>query len=175
MMRKQANGVPDRHRVMGEGGEAFKGRVMNPNVFRVYMLVKMPVLGVTGTWLKVLDLERCVAVLPYSWRVRNLFGVVTTGALAAAAEIASVSLWVINIRNQGAALTPVPVTVTVEAQQPVTEAVTFRCLDGERYADVVLEAAGGASVEEACQVEGVNVHGQRVCLVTLWWRLDPKS
>ena len=173
-MTMRANGVPEPHRVMKGGGEAFQKRVMNPRVFRVYMLVKMPVLGVTGAWLKELTLERCVSRLPFGWTTRNLFGVMPTGALAAAAEIASVSLWVINIRNQGASLVPVPVSVTVEAEQPITTDVTFRSLGGERYADAVLEASRGERIEEEVQVEGLDASGRRQCLVTLRWRLDPK-
>ena len=161
--------------VLGPGGASFQARVMKPAMFRVYTLVKMPVLGVTGTTLRALDLARCEAVLPYCWTSKNMFGAMTSGAVLAAAQVSSACLWVINIRNQGASLTPVPVSVTVESEQLIKEELTFVCLEGDRYPEAVARATKGESVEEEMAVEGMNARGQVVCTVRLKWRLDPKS
>ena len=161
--------------VLGPGGEAFKNRVMKPAMFRAYTLVKMPVLGVTGATLKALDVSRCEAVLPYCWTSKNMFGAMTSGAALAAAQIASACLWVVNIRNQGASLTPVPVSITIEAPQLIKEELTFVCLEGDRYPEAVASAARGEAVEEEVTIEGINDSGQTLCQVRITWRLDPKS
>ena len=163
-------------RRLNEGGEKFRGRVMNPKVFRVYMWMKMPALGVTGTWLSELNLDRCEAVLPFGWGTRNLFGKMHTAALAAAGEVASVCLWMINIRNQPVGLVPVPVEVTVHAARPLDGGpVHMRAQGGDAYGAIVEQVAASLSPAELeTTVEGVTTGGEVVCEVRIRWRIEPK-
>lgn len=157
------------------GGQTFKNRVDNPLVFRAYMLAKMPTLGITTAYLEEIDVTRSRVVLPYGWMVRDLFGRVSTAAILAAAEACSVSLLVLNIRNQGAALTPRPRAVSIECLDECREDMAFHVEDGEAYGAFVAEAvAHGDEVRRDLTVLGESADGRITHRVHIEWVLEPK-
>lgn len=156
-----------------EGGQAFRNRVINPMMFRAYMLVKMPVLGVTGTYLEEIDTQRCVATLPCGWTTKNLFGKTFNAAVLAAAETASVALLVLHVRNQAADVTPEMIEIDGRFGEPELEELTIRCDDGERYAAFVARAkASDEPIEETFTVYAQDVRGQARHEVDITWRLS---
>lgn len=162
-------------RDLQEGGLKFKQRVSNPVVFRAYMMVKMPTLGVTGASIRDLTPTSCAVELPLGWGTGDLFGRIATPAALAAAEIASASLMVINIRNQGAALNPRVVNVLLGAATPVKEDLIFTCEHGEGYGQLVADAAAtGETIRRLFTVVGKTRGGQEAFSVQLEWEVAPK-
>ena len=154
-------------------GAAFRNRVINPTMFRVYMLAKMPVLGVTGTYLTEIDTHRCVATLPCGWTTKNLFGNTFNAAVLAAAETASVALLVLHLRNQEAEVTPEVVKIESRFGKSRLEELTLRCDDGERYAEFVARAAAAdGAIEETFTIRGLDQVGRPRHEVDLTWRLS---
>lgn len=135
------------------GGAKFKKRVDNPRVFRTYMMAKMPTLGVTNAHLESIDVASSRVVLPFSWRTKDLFGRLSVAALTAAAETASVSLLVLNIRNQNASLKPVLKTMSMETLiEDVQEDVWLVCEEPEHYAEMVHAGTTQTDVEMTVSV-----------------------
>lgn len=154
-------------------GTAFRNRVINPTMFRVYMLAKMPVLGVTGTYLTEIDTHRCVATLPCGWTTKNLFGNTFNAAVLAAAETASVSLLVLHLRNQDSKATPDVVRIESRFGKARLEELTLRCDDGERYAEFVARAAAAEEpLEETFTVRGSDRNGRPRHEIDITWRLS---
>ncbi len=159
---------------LNPGGVKFQNRVMNPRVFKLYMMVKMPVLGVTGATLEALDLTRGVALLPYSWSARNMFGALHPAAIAAGAEIASAALLVINMRNQGASLTPALLDMSVALERPVREGLRLSCIKGGDYPQFVADAIAQGGAEREVEVNAMTVSGEQLGVIRMRWRLNPK-
>lgn len=156
-----------------EGGAKFRNRVINPLMFRAYMLAKMPVLGVTGTYLDEINTHHCVATLPCGWTTKNLFGQTFNAAVLAAAETASVALLVLHIRNQDADVTPDVVEIDSRFGDATLEELQLRCDDGARYADFVARARHtDEPIEETFTVVVNDEHGETVHEVDLTWRLS---
>ncbi len=158
-----------------EGGKKFIERVSNPKTFKAYMLVKTPVLGVTGAYLEELATHGSRMVLPFGRRTKDLFGNVFTGALVAAAEIASASVLVLHIRNQGADLTARLKKTSIEAHHDVDGDVTVLCHEGLHYAEFVERAqeTGGPS-EHTFRASIVNGAREVTHEVELTWELHRK-
>ncbi len=158
------------------GGETFKKRVDNPAVFRAYMFAKMPTLGITTAYLERIDVTECAVALPYGWMTKDLFGRISSAAIVAAAEACSVSLLVLNIRNQGAQVSPRPRAVTVENMEEAREDLLFEVEDGTAYGAFVAEAiAHGDEVSRDVTVLGrAASSGRLVARVHIEWVLEPK-
>lgn len=154
-------------------GEAFRNRVINPTMFRVYMLAKMPVLGVTGTYLNEIDTHRCVATLPCGWTTKNLFGSTFTAAVLAAAEVASVALMVLHVRNQEAEVMPTVAKIESRMGESRREELKLRCDDGARYAEFVARAAAAnGPIEEVFTVRALDSVGRPRHEIDITWRLS---
>lgn len=156
-----------------EGGAKFRNRVVNPLMFRAYMLAKMPVLGVTGTYLDEINTHHCAATLPCGWTTKNLFGETFNAAVLAAAETTSVALLVLHIRNQDADVKPEVIEIKSKFGRPKLEELKLRCNDGARYADLVARAErADEPVEDTFSVQIRNQHGEDVHDVEITCRLS---
>lgn len=157
------------------GGETFKKRVDNPTVFRAYMFAKMPTLGITTAYLDELDVTSSRVALPYGWTTRDLFGRVSNAAILAAAESCALSLLVLNIRNQGAALTPRARAISIECLEDNKEDMSFEVEDGEAFGAFVAEAVShGDIVLRDLTVLGHTASGKLTHRVHIEWVLEPK-
>ena len=156
------------------GGEAFRNRVISPLMFRSYMLVKMPVLGVTGAYLSQIDTRRSEAHLPYSWTTKNLFGRMFDSAVTATAETTSLSLLVLHIRNQDADLTAELVEMECDVLRTVEQDLHLRCQDGYRYADFVNRAADSGPMTQSFEVCAETIDGRATHEFEFRWRLRAK-
>lgn len=163
-----------------EGGETFRDRVRNPLMFKAYMLGKMPVLGVSGSYLAHIGPRRAEMAVPYGWRTKNLFGRLFDSAVIAAAETTSLALLVLHIRNQSTDFSAEMLHLEVDVHRAVSEDVRIRCNNGRAYAEFVRDAyhspkgdreARTASFEVIAQTEdGALTHELRFT-----WRLTEKG
>lgn len=178
MQKDNASSAPytGPERTLKAGGHKFRARVMNPATFRLYMLVKMPPLGVTGTYLKRLDLEACEAFLPFGWGSKDLFGNLASASIEVAAEITAASLWVLHIRNESADVQPIPTHVAMKMDRTVREAVRLRTTGGWRHGDVIDEVVERGEAVEIKTTTTVHTAkgGEKVGSVVITWSLEPK-
>jgi len=156
---------------MREGGRAFRDRVSNPWAFRAYMMVKMPVLGITGSYLTHLGPRRAELVTPFGWGTKNLFGGLFDSAVMAAVETTTLSLIVLHSRNQQADLAAELTHVEIGRRASVKQQVRVRCDQGLKVARAV-ESAGAACPHEFSLHATVDSEGgRRTHDVALRWRL----
>lgn len=167
--------MEDRLLQMNDGGAAFQKRLSSPGVFRAYMLVKAPVLGVTGASLESIDTHGARMALPFSKRTKNLFGNMFGSAIIASAETTSASMLVLHIRNQSAKLTAELVGIDFQALEQANEPLRIFAHEGLRYAEFVeLAATSGKSEEESFEVTAATQGGKTTHRMKLTWRLVAK-
>jgi acyl-coenzyme A thioesterase PaaI-like protein len=157
------------------GGRKFRDRVKNPTMFRVYMLAKAPVLGVTGAYLDIVEPAGCEMVVPFGRTTKNLFGNMFASAISAAAETTSAASLVLHVRNQDASLTAELVALYLEELRPVQEEVRVIDHNGEQVAEFVERAAGGGDDQETFKLRVIDRSGEATHRVEVTWRLKPKS
>ncbi len=158
-----------------EGGAAFKKRVSNPRVFKAYMLVKAPVLGVTGAYLEDIGTHGAHLVVPFGRTTKNLFGKLFGAAVLAGAETASASMIVLHMRNQGGKLTADLVGVSMQAHGEAAGDARVIADNGAAYAEFVRRAIdSGEPIEETFHVSVVDPDGERTHDIELTWRVREK-
>ena len=157
-------------------GEVFKRRVDNPMMFRAYMMAKMPTLGITTAYLEQIEVGACRVKLPFGWMTRDLFGRLSSGAILSAAEAASVSLLVLNVRNQQAKVLPRVRTMHLEVVAQAGGELTFICERGPSYGEFVAHAAlVGEALSREFTVIAQDAAGQTTHRVHIEWELVPKA
>lgn len=156
---------------MREGGRAFRDRVSNPWAFRAYMMVKMPVLGITGSYLTHLGPRRAELVTPFGWGTKNLFGGLFDSAVMAAVETTTLSLIVFHSRNQEAGLAAELVHVEMDRQASLDDQVRVRCDQGFKIARAIESARAATPREFTVQAHVDAEGGRRTHDVELRWRL----
>lgn len=159
---------------MQEGGAKFKNRVSNTRMFRLYMLVKQPVLGVTGATLEVVETERIEMRLPDSRATRNLFGDFFGGAVAVAAETTSAAMCVLHIRNQDASVRAELAELTMRQERRAEGDLRIIAERGVDYAEFVERAREEGEAEESFPLLAIDGSGQTTHSFTITWRLFPK-
>lgn len=157
------------------GGRKFRDRVKNPTLFRVYMLAKSPVLGVTGAYLDRVEPAGCEMVVPFGRTTKNLFGNMFGGAITAAAETTSAASLVLHVRNQDASLTAELVALYLEELRPVQEEVRVVDHNGTQVAEFVRRVVDGGDNQETFGLDVVDAAGKPTHRVEVTWRLKPKS
>lgn len=156
---------------INEGGQKFIDRVSSPGMFRAYMLVKAPVLGVTGAYLEALDTHSARLVIPATRRIKNLFGDTFSAAIIAGAEIVSASMLVLHIRNQEAALTAQLASLHYVRHAAADSDLKILAHQGAAYANFVASAKEEGPQEAEFSVKAVNESGDITHEVALTWRL----
>lgn len=162
-----------------EGGAAFKKRVAHPTMFRAYMLAKQTTLGVTGAYLDVIEVTHARMILPEAFTTRDLFGRVATAAILGAAEMCSVSLLMLNLRNQKVAHRPrlVHLSVDVLHDSEALQTMSFETDEGTAYGAFVARTAHDrASYAEATfTITARDALGEPTHIITLIWGLHDQD
>lgn len=158
-----------------EGGQKFIDRVSSPRVFRAYMMVKAPVLGISGASLQSLDTAGARMLVPYGRRIKNLFGQMFGGAVLAAAETTSASMIVLHMRNQGVKLSADLLHVDYNMHENPVSDIRVMAHDGLAYAKLVKDAAeSGEPTQAVFSVAVVDDDDQQTHEITLTWRVQVK-
>lgn len=159
-----------------EKGAGFKKRVSNPSVFKAYMVAKMPTLGVTRAYLEDIDVASSRIMLPFGRRTKDLFGRMAFAALSAAAETASSSLLMLNLRNQESGLYPVLLGVSMEVliDEEIKEDLWLICEEPELYAEFVHQAGTGESDVRTLSVRARTYDTRTTHRFEFKWALRPK-
>ena len=159
---------------MTESGQTFLDRIKHPLMFKAYMLVKMPVLGVTGSYLADVDLEGAVGVLPDNWRTRNLFGRTSNAAIYAAAETVSTAMMVLHLRNIGSSLDAVITDVDIHIGTLGTSPLRIIDNNGLDYAQFIeeTERTDADSASGAFDLELEATETDWAGSIEIWWELS---
>ena len=157
---------------MHAGAKKFQSRVSNRRVFRIYMLAKNPVLGVTGATLEHIDTFQARMLLPESRAIKSLFGRTFAAAVCAAIETTSGAMLVLHMRNQERKFKADLRSLNVETLCGKPTKMRVLCHDGAKYADFVRRAVSGEENLETFDINVVDEHGQPTHHCTLTWCLN---
>lgn len=159
---------------LNEGGAKFRDRVSKPSMFRAYMLVKQPVLGVTGAHIENIGSDGCAILMPWGRGTKSLFGTMFGAAVVAAAETVTSALLVLHIRNESANLTAELVKMELEQFKAAWETVRVTCIEGALARDLVRSAARDGQAEGSLEVRVLTDLGLLTHRLRITWRLVPK-
>ena len=154
----------------------FIGKIMNPWMFRYFLLRKVPLGLLAGMKLKYLDMHRCEATIPYRWITTNPFKSAYFAALAMAAELSNGSLALLAVYKCNPSVAVIIVGMEAEFIKKATSLTTFTCEDGDKLLAAVERAQKtGESVTQKVQTIGRAEDGSEVAKFTFTWSFKKRG
>ncbi len=154
----------------------FIGKMMNPWMFRYFLLRKVPLGLIAGMRLKYLDMHRCEATIPYRWITTNPFKSAYFAALAMAAELSNGSLALLAVYKRKPTVAVIIVGMEAEFIKKATTLTTFTCEDGDKLLAAVERAQNtGEAVTQKVQTIGRAEDGSEVAKFTFTWSFKKRG
>lgn len=148
----------------------FIAKMMNPWMFRYFLLRKVPLGLIAGMRLKYLDMHRCEATIPYRWITTNPFKSAYFAALAMAAELSNGSMALLAVYKRKPTVAVIIVGMEAEFIKKATSLTTFTCEDGDKLLAAVERAQQtGEAVTQKVQTIGRAEDGSEVAKFTFTW------
>jgi len=119
--------------------EAFIKKFMNSFNQWLFLLVKLPAALFMGVRVRVLNVEKSVVTVPYSWRSQNPFKSTYFAAQAAAAEMSTGILCSLAIYDRGK-ISMLITDMRAEYIKKVNKRATFTCAIGAEVFEMVQKA-----------------------------------
>ena len=154
----------------------FRRRMMNPFLWRFFMLMKLPLGLFAGMSLAQIEPERCQTVIRYGWRNTNPFRSMYFAAQSMAAELSTGALALLATQ-----LAPVSVAMLITGLEAgfgkkATGRVTFTCEAGEEIFAAVRETAeSGEPVTVRAETVGRMEDGAEVSRFVFIWSFKRRS
>lgn len=121
---------------MKEKSTQYQKQVLNPILFRIGMLKRLPSVVFWGISISCIDEQHCKVKIPFSWRTQNPFKSIYFAALAGAAELSTGALCQMLLADRA----PHSMLVTdfrAEYFKKANTAITFTCDQGLQLAAVL--------------------------------------
>ena len=154
--------------------EKFTERLSSSFMFRLFLLLKLPLGFMSGMRIKKLSAQQCVATVPYGWMTRNPFASTYFAALSMAAELSNGALALLAVEGTSVAV----IIVNMEAQfiKMAKNVTTFTCNDGASLFEAVEKAkATGEVVTAKVYTEGVSEDGVVVAKFHFTWSFKARK
>jgi hypothetical protein len=154
--------------------EKFAKKLNNGFVFRLFMLLKLPLGFLSGMKIKHLDAEKCVTTVPYGWMTRNPFASTYFAALSMAAELSNGAPALMAVEGTNVAV----IIVNLEAQfiKMAKNVTTFTCNDCDKLFEAVEKAKATKEVVTArVYTEGVSEDGVVVAKFYFTWSFKARK
>lgn len=151
-------------------------QILNPFLFRAYLLAKLPLGLIAGLRVRSLSPERCETTIPYGWRTTNPFRSMYFAAQSMAAELSTGAIALMAVE-----LAPRPVAMLIvgldaEFSKQADRRVTFTCEEGGKILAAVRETvATGEPATVRVETVGRMDDGTEVSRFTFHWSFKRRA
>ncbi len=154
----------------------FISKMMNPFMFRFYLLLKVPLGLIAGMKLKYLDTQKCQATIPYRWITTNPFKSAYFAALAMAAELSNGALALLAVHKRNPSVAVIIVGMEAQFNKKATGLTTFTCEEGDKlFAAVDRAIQTGEAVTQKISTIGRAEDGSEVARFSFTWSFKSRS
>lgn len=148
----------------------FISKMMNPWMFRFFLLQKVPLGLIAGMKLKYLDIHKCQATIPYRWITTNPFRSAYFAALAMAAELSNGSLALLATYKRNPSVAVIIVGMEAQFIKKATNLTTFTCEEGDKlFAAADRAQKTGEPVTQKVETIGRAEDGSEVARFAFTW------
>jgi len=150
--------------------QTFIYRILNPFIFRFFLLFKLPFGIVSGMRVRQLDTNKCVTTIPYGWLTRNPFKSTYFAALSMAAELSNGAMALLAVHKTEPSVAVIIVGMESEFTKMAKDVTTFTCEEGHKLFEAVEEALHtGESVTTQLSTTGRSEDGTVVARFKFTW------
>ena len=156
--------------------ERIRRRMLNPFLWRAFMLVKLPLGLFSGMRPRTIDADRCTVSVPYGWRSTNPFRSIYFAAQSMAAQLSTGALAQLAVE-----LAPAPVAMLITGlessftKKAIAE-TTFSCEEGAKIFAAVRETvATGEPAVTRVETVGRMPDGTEVSRFVFTWSFKKRA
>ena len=157
-------------RTLTPAQEAYRKKMLNSFLFRIFALMKVPAGGLSGMKLTELSPEGAVATLPFKFLNMNPFKSTYFAVQSMAAELSTAAIGLLAIEGKNPSVATIIIDMKAEFPKKATGKVTFRCEDGEAIFKTVDECiATGEARTITAKTVGSMADGTVVSVFYFTW------
>ena len=154
----------------------FRKKMMSPFLWRLFMLMKLPLGLFAGMRLATIEPERCQTVIRYGWRNTNPFRSMYFAAQSMAAELSTGALALLATELAPSSVAMLITGLEASFGKKATGRVTFTCEAGDEIFAAVRETvASGAPVTVRAETVGRMEDGTEVSRFVFIWSFKRRS
>jgi hypothetical protein len=114
--------------------EKLRIKMLNPIVFFLFTLLKVPAVAIAGIRIKTLNAATCIATVPFKFLNKNPFKSMYFAVQAMAAEISTAIPAMLAIEKHNVSFAMLVIDVKAEFFKKGISKITFTCCDGQAFA-----------------------------------------
>ena len=172
--RPQATAVANSRRM--EAVERKRRQMTNRFLFRLGLIVKMPIAWIAGMRIRKLNTSSCTTSIPFKWLSQNPFRSVYFATQAMAAELSAGALALLAVEARSPSVAMLITGFEAHYSKKANQTVFYTCEDGDRIFDAVDQAvSSGDGVEIKVTTVGRFADGTEVSRFTLTWSFKQRS
>jgi len=156
--------------------DAFIRLVRHPVKLRLFLLLKLPSAFFSGVRVQLINKEKTIVTVPYTWFSKNPFKSTYFACLAMAAEMSTGLLAMMHTYKNEPPVSMLVTELRATYHKKATGVTRFICEDGNVIASVIQEAlATGAGKTITARSAGFNNAGELVAEFFIEWSFKAKS
>jgi len=159
---------------MNPEAENYRKKMLNPFIFWVAMLSKLPSAIFWRLRVKKLDQDKCEVSLPFFWRTQNPFRSIYFAALAGAAELSTGILCQMALAGKGK-FSMLVVDFRAEFYKKATTTTLFICEQGHELNDCINKLGVNESDKITLVSTGTSTSGEIVAKFFITWSFKKKG
>lgn len=156
--------------------EKFIARISNPFMFRLFMLIKLPMAFLAAIKVKSVSSEKCEITVPFRWLNQNPFGSTYFAVLAMAAEMSSGMIALMYTMNAKPSVAMLVTNLEAKFVKKATGLTTFTCESGKEIQEAIIrsiETGEGQTI--ICKSVGKNKAGEVEAEFVVTWSFKARS
>jgi len=153
----------------------FKQRMLNPFIFKLFLLFKLPMAFLSGLKLKELTTEHSLIKMKYKYLNKNPFGSIYFACLSMSGELASGILAASTIYESSSKVSMLVVKFDVKFLKKAVGTISFRCNDGlaiKKTIDSAIASGEGKTIDAI--TVATDECGDVVAEFTIQWSFKVK-
>ncbi len=156
--------------------EHFRRRMLNPLLFRGFMLAKLPLGLFAGMRLRSVDVDRCETTVPYGWRSTNPFRSIYFAAQSMAAELSTGAIAMLAVELASAPVAMLITGLESSFTKKANARVTFTCEEGAKLFAAVRETVEtGEPATASVETVGRMPDGTEVSRFVFTWSFKKRA
>ncbi|GMQ27420.1 PaaI family thioesterase [Algoriphagus confluentis] len=154
--------------------EDYRKKMLNPAVFRMAMLAKLPSAVFWGFKMLSLDREQCRVSIPFRWSTQNPFKSIYFAALAGAAELSTGALCQLALAGRGS-FSMLVVDFRAEYFKKANTKISFSCEQGAELFELIESLNPGDTAQLTMISTGKNTSDEIVAKFYVTWSFKRKN
>lgn len=156
--------------------QQFIKRIKNPFLFRLFMLIKLPMAFLASVKVKEVNPDVCEISVPFRWLNQNPFGSTYFAVLAMAAEMSSGMIALMYTQNAKPSIAMLVTNLDATFIKKATGVTTFKCDSGKAIREAIQQSVlTGEGRTITCKAIGYSKAGEIEAEFNVTWSFKART